>query len=168
MHCRTNGNPIEQFKQIGIAHPDTAFGAGLAERRAIGRAVDINVAAHGIARTEAVVSGLATGQPQDTRQYPVTTGMLRTQFRRIDFAGGTPPHKHGIKRQPLAYLGANDVPSARSSIAATFLAHTVRPGGNGIPAQQFSAVIKQFESLLGNVDGYFHVTPPFPRRRESR
>ena len=75
---------------------------GDAQLYRIGRAMDVYVAAHGIAFAQPVEAHFATGQPQDTRQYPVPPGKLGAQFRCIDFPGRAAAYKHGIFGLPCA------------------------------------------------------------------
>src|SRR5687767_15525587 len=79
---RTRGNEVEKLDDVAITHANAADRAGLSELRELVRAVDIDVAAHRIHCAPAVLSRLASAEPENPRQDPVPPGEARVQLRR--------------------------------------------------------------------------------------
>src|SRR6185503_7032563 len=98
LNLRIGRDEIEELDDVPVVHAHTTDRAGLSHFRAVGRAVDVDVAPHRIDVAEAVFAGLTARKPQDSRQNPVATRILRVELRRPDLAGGTPPHENGAGR----------------------------------------------------------------------
>jgi hypothetical protein len=81
-------------------------------RHRVGRAVQVDVAAHGVDLAQPVATRLLARQPQDARQDPVAPRELPGQLRRPCFAGRPAAHEHRIRRGASADFCAHDVASA--------------------------------------------------------
>ena len=74
------GHPWEELQQIGIAQAHTTVGARHAHRLAVRCAMQIYVTLLTIDLTALVDTGLAAGQPENPREYPVTLRVLLVQL----------------------------------------------------------------------------------------
>src|SRR5258706_8615794 len=126
-HWGVGWNELEQFGDVGAAHADAADRSRLAHLGRVVRAVNVNVAAHGVDLAEPVEARLAARQPEDAREDPIASRVARLQGGRPDFAGRTAAHEHRAQRLARTDLGAHDVPAARRAEAAVLLPQAV-PG----------------------------------------
>lgn len=131
VYLRSRLYTLEQFDNVAVAHPHAAMRAGNAHRHIIGRAVDINIAAHGINAAQPILPNFYSTQPEDSREYPVTIRKLFSQCLGIDFARGATAHKHRIGGTTTADLGANHMPAAWCAITAGLFTRAISCGGNG-------------------------------------
>src|SRR3546814_546595 len=86
LNVGTCGNKIKQLDDIFIAHAHTAMRRRPPQCRDIRRAVKIDIATERIDATQPIAAGLGTRQPENTREYPVATRILRPQFGGPDLA----------------------------------------------------------------------------------
>src|SRR5699024_11358483 len=121
----SHNHALKQIKHSDIVHANTADRAGHAHARAVRRAVNIDVAAHGIDFAEAIEAGLLTAQPQDAGQYPVTLRRCRGHFRRVDFSSRPAAAKHRIDGFAGADLCADAMPTPRRAVTAIAFTGTI-------------------------------------------
>ncbi|MCY1446745.1 hypothetical protein D9M71_633320 [compost metagenome] len=140
---------LEQREQVGIAQADAAMRARLAHRLAVRSAVQVDVAAEGVDRTEAVAPRLAAAQPENPGEDPVALRMLRGQRRRPDLAGPAPPHQHRRLGQTGTDSGAHLMAATRRATGALLLARPVEGGGDR-QAQAQLAGSEAVQALVGD------------------
>src|ERR1043165_259072 len=143
---RMGRHELEKLADVLVVHPHTAHPAALADLGAGGRAVDIDVAAHGVDVAEAVFARFAARKPQNPGQNPVAARVFGMHLGRPDLAGRPAAHENRAGRLAGADLGSYDVPPARGAEAAILLAGTPlrRRHGIGLPLEG--------ELLLRNID----------------
>lgn len=121
LHRRLRRDEFEQLENVPVAHPNAADRTGLAEFRAVWRAVDVDEATHRIDIAEAVASGFAPGKPKNPRQDPVSARMLVGKLARKDFPGRSPPDEDGVFWLTGTDPGTHDVAAAWRAVAAALL-----------------------------------------------
>src|SRR5574340_78180 len=168
LHRRADPDLLEQLHQVSVAHAHTPPGAGPAQRHLVRRAVDVDVAAHGVHLPKPVEPGLAAGQPEDPGEYPVPPGVLRPQLWRVDLSGGAAPDEHGVGRLPGPDLRPDDVPATRRTVAAVLLPRPVGGRGDGIAPDQPTRIVQQIERLRRDADpNPRHPCPPSGAPRKT-
>src|ERR1051326_8939713 len=104
LNSRVGRDEVVQLDHVLIPHAHAADRAGLAHFCTIRGAVDVDIAAHRIDPSEAVLSHFLARQPEDARQHPVAPRIARVQLGRPDLAGGTAAHEDRVRRLPAADL----------------------------------------------------------------
>src|SRR5690606_38165034 len=140
-----------EFQQIAVAQADAAMGAGHAQRLAIRRAMQIDIAAEGIDLAEPVAPRLAAAQPENAREDPVAPWELRMQLGRPDLAGPAPASQYRSAGQAVADLRPHLVQPPRRAARAIAFARPVDRRGNGEPQRQLP-VGETVEDLVGEGD----------------
>ncbi|MNC49800.1 hypothetical protein D3C75_990050 [compost metagenome] len=110
--------------------------------------MQINVATEGVDRAQAIESRLATAEPEDTTEDPVTFGILRMQGRCPGFAGPAPPAQNRTLRQSGADLCADLMQATGRATGAIALAGTVQCRGHRQTQAQLP-LGKPIEALIG-------------------
>src|SRR5688572_11906483 len=100
-HRTVRRHQWEELQQVGIAHANATVGKRYAHRLTIGGAVNVDVTAEGIDLPVAIGPRLATAEPEDSGQYPVTSWKAVMQCCRPHFASPAPPTQHRTLRQTV-------------------------------------------------------------------
>src|SRR5664279_4908058 len=95
---RIRHDAVEEFDDVGVAHADAAVRSGFSHCHRVRTAVDVDVAAHGVAVSQPVETRLATGEPENARKNPVTFGKEAAKFGPVDFAAWTTRDEDGAGR----------------------------------------------------------------------
>jgi len=104
--------------------------------------MNVYVATHSVARTQAIKADLVTRQPQYAGQYPVTLRMQPTQLGGINFSGRTTPNEHGVGCLVGPDLGTNTVRTEWRAVAPRYLTHPIGRRRDGIATRQQALVVE--------------------------
>jgi uncharacterized protein with NRDE domain len=136
---------VEQLDDVAVAHAHAADRTRGAHRHRIGRAVQIDVAAHGVDLAEPVAPRLLARQPEDARQDPVAAGKLlrrvaASRLRRSD-GGARIPCSPSRRRRllPARYAVRAACKSCRSARPATVFGRRDANSGAAAPSSSCSS-----------------------------
>src|SRR5438067_2796781 len=155
LHRRVRRQDLEELGDVGIAHADAADRARLAHLRGVGAAVDVDVAAHRVDVAQPIAALLAAREPQDAREDPVASRILRMQLGRPHFARRPAPHEHRAERLAGADLRAHDMPAARRAEAAVLFSEAPLRGRDGV-ALEHALAVEEPQLLLFGIDLDLH------------
>ncbi len=102
--------------------------------------MDVDVAAQAIHPTTPVAAWLQPGQPKNAAQHPVALWVLCSQCRRVEFSGGSPPHKHCTLWLPGTNFYPDTVQPAWGAAAPLQFTRAVQGAGDGVATEQLSAL----------------------------
>ncbi|BAU75131.1 hypothetical protein ppKF707_1629 [Metapseudomonas furukawaii] len=126
-----DGHALEEFQHVGVAQTNAPVGTGHAHGFAVGRPMEVDIAAKTVHLPQAVAARLATTQPEYPSQDPVTPGKARMEFGIPNLACPAPPAKHGTDGQPFADPRTHLMKPPRGAIGATGLSRAIQRRGDG-------------------------------------
>src|SRR5260221_5282467 len=159
---------LEKLHDVLVAHAYAPDRTRLPHRDAVGTAVDVDVAPHGVDLAQPVPPRLATRQPQDAREDPVAAGKALGHFRRPDLPGRAAPDKDGVDGMICADFRAHDVFAARSAETSLLLARPVARGRDEVALERLALVAPKRERFLRNGDFNRRHSRPRPRAAPRR